>query len=259
MPQIVQLEKSKVRGPDPTGFIRTETAEDIMRSLELVRSISGPAITMIAGAPGIGKTETLRHYHRELGQGAVYLSIAKGEGNISHVATMLLRQFNCHRKDGNDATSLRLQIGPYIGADRFLLIDEAQNLHQRHKSSGIKGESFGWLVAASESFGFDLAFCGDLTLPSILSEFPNIQSRVRRPCVIKGASSTDVAALASADDIEGQAEVALLMAVAALPGGLRNVDNVIRMAAIFAGRDRITGLHLKGAILDLKLQPRGGR
>jgi len=32
MPQIVPFEKPKVRGPDRYGFIRTETAEDILRS-----------------------------------------------------------------------------------------------------------------------------------------------------------------------------------------------------------------------------------
>ena len=77
MPQIVQLEKPKVRGPDPYGFIRTETAQDILRSLALVQSIDGPAITMISGAPGIGKTETLLHYCRE-NEEAIYVAIAAG-------------------------------------------------------------------------------------------------------------------------------------------------------------------------------------
>lgn len=56
-----------------------------------------------------------------------------------------------------------------------------------------------------------------------------------------------------------RAEVDLLTAVAKLPGGLRNVENVIRMAGIFAGRDKVTAVHLKAAIKDLKLDQSGGK
>jgi len=78
MPQIVQLQTPKVRGPPPYGSIRTETAQDIPRSPALVQSIDGPAITMISGAPGIGKTETLLDHCRENGQEAIYVAIAAG-------------------------------------------------------------------------------------------------------------------------------------------------------------------------------------
>jgi|GEM_PF-2477517 len=152
---------------------------------------------------------------------------------------------------------IRRRMGEYIGPHRILLVDEAQNLYQRHKLSGTKGSSFGWLVAASQECGFDLVFAGDLNLMTIMAEFPHLQRRVRRPVVIKNAARADIAALAKADDIEGQAEIALLTAVAGLAGGLRNVENVIRMAAIFGGAEKIAASHIKAAILDLKLQPKG--
>jgi DNA transposition AAA+ family ATPase len=257
MPQIVQFEKPPADIADAEGFIATETAQDIQRSIGLVRSINGPAITMISGAPGIGKTETLLHYCRENPESALYISIAKGEGNPYHVATSVFSLFGPYQKPGTDLTVIRKQVGGYIGANRVLLVDEAQNLYQRHKLSGTKGSAFGWLVAASQESGFDLVFCGDLNLQMILAEFPHLQSRVRRPVFLKGAAEADVAALAKAGGIEGKAEIALLTAIAGLAGGLRNVENTLRMAALFAGGKAITAQHLKAATVDLKLQPKG--
>jgi len=65
MPQIIQFEKLPAQISDSEGFIRTETAQDILRAIALVRSIDGPAITTICGAPGVGKTKTLAHYQHE--------------------------------------------------------------------------------------------------------------------------------------------------------------------------------------------------
>jgi hypothetical protein len=259
MPEVVKFEKPPEPLAGPDGFIRTETSDDILRSLSLIRSINGPAMTMISGAPGIGKTETLRHYERQNRETAVHVSIAKGEGNPFHVATVILGLFERYQKYGTDLTMLRQKLARYLGRSAVLLVDEAQNLFQRHKLSGTKGSAFGWLVAASEEGGFDLVFCGDLTLPSIMMEFPHLQSRMRRPVLIKSASRADVAAIAAQEGLAEAVEVDLLAAVAGLPGGLRNVENVIRMAAIFAGRDRIRGPHLKAAIQDLKLQHAGAK
>jgi len=76
--------------PRAGGFVMTHTAADIQRSVDLIRSIDGPAMTMISGAPGVGKSATLREIARNLGDDAVYVTIAKGEGNPSNVATAIL-------------------------------------------------------------------------------------------------------------------------------------------------------------------------
>jgi len=93
MSEVVKFAKPDHPVADAAGFIRTETAEDILRSLALLRSIDGAAVTMISGAPGIGKTEALLHYERQDRQAAVHISIAKGEGNPFHVAGRILAEF----------------------------------------------------------------------------------------------------------------------------------------------------------------------
>ena len=214
---------------------------------------------MISGAPGIGKTETLLHFEREYPEVALRITIPKGEGNPFHVSVNILNLFNPYRRHDNDMTVRRNKIMRSLGPGRILMVDEAQNLFQRNKASCTKGASFGWLVAASEEGGFDLLFCGDLTLSSIMLEFPHLQSRMRRPVLINAAAMGDVDALAADHGFSDKGGIDLLKAVAKLTGGLRNVDNVLRMAEIFAGKDRLTAAHLKAAIQDLKLQSFGGK
>lgn len=67
----------------------------------------------------------------------------------------------------------------------------------------------------------------------------------------------DVVALAADHGFTAKAGMDLLSAVAKLTGGLRNVDIVLRMAALFADKDRITAAHVKATIQDLKLQALG--
>lgn len=259
MSEILNFAKASEPVSDEFGFIRTETARDILRTLTLLQSVNGPAVSMISGAPGIGKTETLLHYERENPEIALRISIPKGEGNPFHVSANILNMFNPYKRHDNDMTVRRNTIMRSVGHGRILLVDEAQNLFQRNKASCTKGASFGWLVAASEEGGFDLVFCGDHTLSAIMLDFPHLQSRMRRPVLIHAAAAGDVAALAADQGFTDKVGVDLLGAIAKLSGGLRNVDNVLRMAAIFAGKDRIAAGHVQAAIKDLKLKPTGGK
>lgn len=259
MAEVLKLEKPKVRGPDPGGFIRTETASDILRTFELVRAIDGAAISMVCGAPGIGKTKTLRHI-AESHDDTIYLSVAKGEGNPAALATAIKALFSfggVPQKDHRDLTARRIECGHLIGR-RTLLVDEAQNLYQRNKAAATKGSGFGWLVALAEDTGGKLIFCGDMTLQAIMMEFPHLQSRMRRPVIRTAAARQDVQALASEHGFTTDDELRLLTKVAELPGGMRNVENVIRLASLFAGAARAEAGHLAAAVKDLKLDSIGG-
>ncbi len=258
MADIVKLEKPEQRLPAAQGFLETETARDILRSLALVRSIDGPAMTMISGAPGIGKTETLRYFETQDPNGVLLLTVTKGEGNPLNVAKALAAKFGMSQLKGYDLFALRKEVAACIGPKRILLIDEAQNLYQRHKVLDT-GSSFEWLWAASEDGGFDLVFCGDLTLQNIIAGLPHLQSRMRRPITAKAVSRADVVAMAGRSGLTQKPEVNLLAAVAVLPGGLRNVANVVRLADMFAGQESVGALHLKAAVADLNLEPHGGK
>lgn len=55
----------------------TETARDILRSLDLVRQIGGAAMTMIAGIPGTGKSEAVKHYAAANEEDCIYIQAVR--------------------------------------------------------------------------------------------------------------------------------------------------------------------------------------
>ncbi|QEW19261.1 hypothetical protein LA6_001444 [Marinibacterium anthonyi] len=238
-------------------WANTETAKDIRRSLDLVNAADRPALTMIAGAPGTGKTSAVQRFCETLGQDAIYIQAACGEGtawNFAHALANLWGYakptFNCH-------SEARDKIAAYIGQGRVLIVDEAQYLNQRNRKTGQIGEAFEWLRATAETGRFHLVFCGDLDLPSSIENKPQLQSRMMRPVVIRHSSRADVAALVEGTPFANPAAIDALHAIARLKGGLRNVVNVTQIAVLFAGEDAPTLEHLKAAIIDMKLAPRG--
>ncbi len=235
-------------------FAQTETAQDIHRSLELVRSIDDTALTMVAGVPGVGKTTAIKEFCVELGHNAIYLKAAIGEGTAWNLATSIMAGFGGHgRHFFNTLAQARDMVRLSLGRDRLVVIDEAQHLVQRNRRNNITGEAFGWLVDVAEDGGFDVVFCGDLSLADFVRRTPRMHSRMRRPIVIQQVTESDVRTVASGTGFESRECIRALHAISRLSGGLRNVENVLRIAVGFAGSEAPNAMHLKAAITDMKL------
>ena len=162
-----------------------ETARDIQRSLEMVRESDQPAMTMIAGSPGVGKTEAIKRHCAQIGQDAMYIQAAKGEGTAWSFALTLASLWGYSAPRFNTLAEARLLLSRYIGERRLLMVDEAQYLHQKNGKTGQVGEAFEWIRATADMGRFDVVFCGDLTLVSAINVMPQLQSRMLRPVVIK--------------------------------------------------------------------------
>lgn len=236
-------------------YVETETVADIRRSVNLIRSIGGSGMTMVAGNPGVGKTTALKALCGELSHDAIYQKAAAGEGTAWNFATAYMIRFGEYNAF-NTLAEARDILGRYTGERRLLVIDEAQHLIQRNRRNNITGEAFNWIVDVAEDHRFDVVFCGDLTLAHFVSASPRMSSRVRRPVIIKKASESDVRSVVEGTGFEAPECVRSLHAIANLTGGLRNVENVIRIARAFAGNDVPTAGHLKAAIIDMKLDTR---
>lgn len=237
-------------------FAQTETAINIRRSLDLVGSIKGGALTMISGATGIGKTFALKAYQNE--KDAIYFQAAKGEGTPRDFANVFFQYFLGGSPGFSSISEARALVTFYMGK-RTLIVDEAQYLDQRSRVSSQKGELFEWLRAASEDGGFSIVFAGDRSLADIIGRFPQLQSRMVRPVIIDSVSIADVTAILEGTPFTGREAVYALHAIGRLPGGLRNVKNVLRMATAFAGDTVPNTAHLKAAIVEMKLAPSGVR
>lgn len=239
-------------------WAETETAQDIRRSLEMVWTADRPSMTMIAGGPGIGKTTAIRHFCDSLGHDAIYIQAARGEGTAWNFAHALANLWGHFRPTFNCLSEARDKIAQIIGGSSVLVVDEAQYLHQRNGKTGQTGEAFEWVRAAADTAGFDVVFCGDLNLPNAINAMPQLRSRMMRPVVIKQVSKADVAAIVEGTPFATRKAIDVLFLIAKLHGGLRNVENVIRLASLFAGNGYPGIEHLTAAIEDMKLSPKGG-
>ncbi|WP_161785460.1 TniB family NTP-binding protein [Palleronia rufa] len=181
----------------------------------------------------------------------------RGEGTPWNFAHSLAGIWGYAPPDFRTVPEARVTLASFIGRYRMMIVDEAQYLDQKNRRTGKCGEALEWLRGMAETGGFPVVLCGDSNLIAAVSSMPQLQSRMRRPVVIEGVRPKDVEALASGTGRDSPEAVKALAAVARKRGGLRNVENIIRRAGLFAGRDVPNLSHLKAAILDMKLAPKG--
>lgn len=257
MAQILRLANENEDWRDPKEWVETQTHSEIVSSLDKVRARDGFCATVIAGAPGIGKTLAVEGYCLDMGLNGYYHRAVKGEGTAWQLATALMKRFDSSPM-GMSLGDARDRIADWIGPKALLVFDEAQFFIQRNRKTGVKDEVFEWARGLAETAQCNLAFCGDLSIVRTVAEYPMLQSRVRYPVIVRSVPETDVRAVASGTGFDGPDCLRILLAVSALPGGLRNVESVLHEAAAFAGSDQREAAHLRAAVHDLKLTLKGG-
>ncbi len=213
---------------------------------------------MIAGVPGTGKTEAVKNYIDRHRGDCIYMQAVRGEGTPWNFAHSLGSLWGYAKPVSRTVQEAREQFAIAIGKNRLLVVDESQYLNQKNRRTGTTGEALEWLRGVADTGGFQVVLCGDLDLLPAVSSMPQLQSRMRRPIVIEGVNPKDVEAMAEGTGFDTRDAVKVLSAVSRLRGGLRNVENVIRLAEMFAGDGPAQTTHLKAAITDLKLAPKGG-
>ncbi len=265
MAQILSFENTREAWRDPSEWVETETHGSIVAQLDRIRSVDGAAMTMIAGAPGIGKTLAARGYCLDLAvdihRFGHFISVVKGEGTVRVLVAQMMRSLNLSLANNMGLDDARELIAKRIGRKSVIVVDESQYLDQKDRKTGVRGAGFEWMRGLAETAECGLAFCGDLTLIGLIGAYPQLESRVRMhgSLILKSVPDADVAAMASETGFEDPACFGVLRAVAALAGGLRNVESVLTTGAAFAGTDRRTAEHLRAAVEFLKLTSKGGR
>jgi hypothetical protein len=180
---------------------------------------------------------------------AIYQSIANGEGKPFSLAENLLRGYRMPAI-GKSLVTCSDILAHYIGRGRVLILDNAHNL---------SGEATEWAMELAASSGFDLVFCGGLSLATVVNKTEQLRGRVLRPVVVSAISRADVAAFLSGGAFDMPQAVDALHAVARLRSGFHDVEKVLHLATLFAGRGAPDMSHLTAAIADLKLVPKGGK
>lgn len=79
MADIVKLSSLERTKPVLGGFVKTEAAVDIQRTLHLLQATGGGQMALIVGQPGCGKTEAIRAF-KNATPGAIIYNVTAGEG-----------------------------------------------------------------------------------------------------------------------------------------------------------------------------------
>lgn len=243
--------------PVPEGFVATEAAQDMLLTLHAVAKVPG-AVTMIAAAPGTGKTETLWHFKSQHRRCFICTAVM-GEGGVWQAAREVMSVLELREPNCNDLRGARERIAEAVGPGGVLLWDEAQYLVQQNSKGRDNVDAFEWLRFAAEAGEFSLVFVGDLMLDGVVSDLPQLRRRLRRPVVIRRVSKADVRIFARARGLDDPRIIDALAAVAAAHGGLGDVANMIAHARDCADGAAVDLAHVLYAIEDLKLAPRGAR
>ncbi len=260
MAEVVQLAKPWPEAGVTGGIAMTESAQDILRSAQLVSSEFGGAITLIAAAPGIGKTKSLMHFKHNFRPNAWCHTAVKGEDDTPWgAATQLMAMLEIGRPNNRNLRASREKIAEAIGVDGLLIVDEAQNLIRHNLRGGDDWSSFEWMRALSEEGCFSIIFSGDLALLELQQHLPQLWRRMRRRVVIKSVLKADVEALVAWRGLGGNAITEPLYRAARRGGGLGDVDNAISHARLLAGGNTPTASHILAALEDLKLHETGGK
>lgn len=244
------------RPPKPaTCMVMTETAKTILRSVQLVADEPG-TLTMVAGIPGIGKSETLLRYTQN-NPTTLKFDVVAGEGRIWEMSKGIMERLEMGVPNSRRLREDRLRITEEIGPGRVVIFDEAQYMANYNPRGGFNFDSFEWVRAMAEEGGFSVVFCGDLSLAEAISAIPQLRGRMVKPVIIRSVSEADVAAYAQSRGVSDPAIWNALFAMAKRHSGLRDVKRALNHALQLAERAEISAANVKAALLYLGLTGKG--
>lgn len=221
---------------DAPAYVETPTAQAIMAVLSFAQIM--PDFCPVVGAPGVGKTTTIKEYQRRNPQ--VYMTTAvRGQGRPVQLMTDLCDVMGVGEKS---ASLLFGAVRQHLsGKQALVVVDEAQHLttdaleqmRQLHDLAGCG-------VVLAGNVGLVATLRGGSAPKKKIGEFAQITSRVGATVNQDGLRKGDVAAVLDAWGISDRDMRQLLSAVAAKPGALRSMTKTIRLAQLHAagqGRD----------------------
>lgn len=258
MAEVVQLAKPDVKASVPGGFVMTESARDILRTLQLIGSRADGEIALVSAVPGTGKTEVIWHFKHEFKPEArLFTAIAREDDTPWGAACQLMELLDIGRPNNRDMRSSRKRIADAIGVENVLIVDEAQNLIRHNLRGGTDWSTFDWMRQMASEGYFSIVFCGDLALLGMKERLPQLWRRVseNRPIIIKSVPKGDVAAFSASRGIDDPKIVDVLYQVSRHCGGLGTVSGAVHHARLLAGGNQPSPAHIIAALEDLKLIP----
>ncbi|MDG3444505.1 AAA family ATPase [Nitrospirillum amazonense] len=220
-------------------FIETPSARDFITALRYAQVACD--ITVIVGAPGIGKTMAAEAY--KLVTPNVWLTtMTPSTSKPSAMLAEICAELDVPEKS---TTKMARALGRFVkGKKGLLIVDEGQNL---------RPESMDELRALNDIYKVAIAVIGNEKVVSRLegkqADYGQLYSRVGTRLIRPRPNEGDISALIAAWGVTDPQEVTFLMGVAGKAGALRTLDKTMRLASMLAnGANEPRGLrHLKAA------------
>jgi DNA transposition AAA+ family ATPase len=214
--------------PPQTSFVMTPSAQSFTGLLQ--RAQYEPAMVTLTGAPGVGKTEAVRHYHRENANVWVVTAsqaVSSAYGLIDALCdVMRIREGVTTRRPRAVMQALR-------GTGGLIILDEAHKvsmdaideLRQFHDAPEVQ---VGIALVGSPELRVRMANGGKR------GAYAQLTSRFAAHVLRRAPQPSDMNAILTAEGISDSRELQALRNVAMTPGGLREMKFVLRSAQMLA-------------------------
>ena len=242
----LELRNQKQQRPANPGFVMTQTARQIMDDMTYAQI--SQSISVIYGASGVGKSESLREYARS-NPNVWLITASPCRSSLTeclYELAMELGMEQAPRLRGPLARAVRKRL---VGTEGLIVIDEADHLDYPTLEE---------LRILQEEVGIGLVLVGNNKIYTQLTggrrneDFARLFSRIAKRRGIHKTKQNDVRAIADAWGITGTGERDLLNQISERPGGLRLLTKALKLSALYAKDEPITVPYLKAAFTELE-------
>lgn len=237
-----QATKSQARAsmPKAPGFVETPTARAFLSVLEFAQYT--PALVMVAGDAGVGKTTALRRHQAT----SPNVFILTGEPCFSTPRMLLdcLKDVLGLTEKYSSQTVSRAIVRRLQGTGGLVIVDEAQHL---------SSQSLDQMRTIFDLAEVGVALVGNQTVYSRIegharqAQFAQLFSRVGMRISRGKPQPADISKLIDAWGIEGADERRLLTDIARQPGALRGMTMTLRLAHMLAAGGAVDAETIKRA------------
>ena len=221
--------------PEPPQFVETQTVQELRALFQAVRLMG--CINVIVGVPGVGKTATARNYCQEQ-PNTWMITLSPAHSSVTECLLELAEELGIDYTRANKGALSRAIRRRLMGTRGLVIVDEADHL-------GIDGLE--QLRAIQDATGIGRA----------VDDLSRLFSRLARTKQLRKAKKADVLAIARAWGISGEAELAVMQAIAEKPGALRVLTHTLNQAWITASGEgaALTEKHINAAFKEVYTNP----